>query len=137
MPKKLSMEEFCKEVERAVAEIPDEFQPWLENVVVDVVEEPSEEDWAQIEGGGPEDEDDELLGLFDGVAIDEQPYGEHHPNRVKIFRGPIVRISRDREEMRAIIRDTVLHELAHHFGYSEEDLDEFEERCWRELDGEE
>jgi len=122
MSPRLSLAEFCAVVEQVLAELPDPFRSWLKNVVVDVEPEPWLElyDELEIEPGEP------LLGLFEGEAITEQGYGEHHPNRILLFQNPIEEVSRSDDEIRYEIRRTVLHELAHHFGYSEEDLDEFE-----------
>lgn len=118
------MSEFCEAVARVVEEVPEPFHGWLENVVVDVETAPSRE---VLEEQGLESEDD-LLGLFEGLAVTEQEYGEHAPNRIVIYKRPIERICRSRAEVEYEIRRTMLHELAHHFGHSEEDLEEFESR---------
>lgn len=120
----LSLKQFCALVEEVLLGIPEEFAPWLENVVVDVESEPTAE---LLEDLGYEP-DEELFGLFIGRAVTEQEYGEHAPNRIVLFQRPLERASRSRDEVAYEIRRTVLHELAHHFGYSEEDLDDFESR---------
>lgn len=98
----------------------------MTNVVIDVCEEPTAADWERQKSRGALTSDEWLLGLFVGVPITEQPFGEPHPNRIKIFRRPIEAVSDSVAEIREQIRDTILHELAHHFGYSEEDLERFE-----------
>lgn len=132
---RISFSQFCSEVKRAIASLPKEFRERMDNVVIDVEEEPTPADWDHVEGGGPEDDDDTLLGLFIGVPLTEVSSGETPMNQIKIFRRPIEDLSRTEQELRRIIRDTVLHELAHHFGYSEEDLEAFEESRWPEEDG--
>lgn len=132
MARRLSFDEFCLEVQRTVRALPDPFLGYLENMVVDVEEMPTAADLATIDAADDEAEPAALLGLFRGTPLTEQAYGEHSPNRITIFRRPIEALSRSRRELRAIIRDTVLHELAHHFGYSEADLEPFEERRWSE-----
>jgi predicted Zn-dependent protease with MMP-like domain len=72
--------------------------------------------------------EDTLMGLFEGRAITEQEYGEHLPNRILLFKRPIEEVCRSRAEVAFEIRRTLIHELAHHFGYSEEDLEEYESR---------
>ena len=69
------------------------------------------------------DEGDELLGLYQGTPLDERgfDYGSL-PDRVVIYRGPISRIARSRREVVEQVRETVLHELGHHFGLEEDDL---------------
>ena len=124
---RLSLQEFIEATREAVESLPPPFQQWLENVAVDVEDEPSEHDLSSIDGEEEFDPDEEeLFGLFIGTPITEQHFNEHTWNRIKIFRLPIERSCDSREEIVKQIRDTVLHELAHHFGYSEEDLDEFE-----------
>jgi predicted Zn-dependent protease with MMP-like domain len=66
------------------------------------------------------------MGLFLGQALTEQEYGVPHPNRVVLFKHSIEAASRSRDEIAYEIRRTVIHELAHHFGFSEDDLEEFE-----------
>jgi predicted Zn-dependent protease with MMP-like domain len=66
------------------------------------------------------------MGLFEGTPLTEQAYGAHAPNRIVLFKQPIERACRSRAEIAYEIRRTVIHELAHHFGYSEEELEAFE-----------
>ncbi|MCG3767930.1 MAG: hypothetical protein JW394_0020 [Nitrospira sp.] len=86
-----------------------------------VEEEPSAEVLQEFE---LESEDD-LLGLYQGVSIDEtsffQPAGEL-PARVAIYRGPILRLCRTKDEVIHEVRDTVVHELGHHIGLGDEDM---------------
>lgn len=116
------MEEFCAVARQVVEELPEPFHRWLENVVVDVEPRPSRRMLREL---GIDHESD-LLGLFEGSAVTEQHYGEHLPNRILLFKRPIEAVSRSRDEVKYEIRRTILHELAHHFGYSEEDLEPFE-----------
>ena len=69
---------------------------------------------------------DELLGLYEGVPLTERGsgYGMVLPDRITIFRGPIEAICESREAMAEQIRQTVKHELAHHFGITDERLEE-------------
>ena len=125
--RRISFRDFCDAVREAVESLPAQFQPFLENVVVDVEEEPSDEDIARLEDRADLDQDEsQLLGLFSGVPLTQQGYGEHYPNVVRIFRRPMERVCRTRRSLIRNIRATVIHEFAHHFGFSEEDLEEFE-----------
>lgn len=121
---RLTMDEFCELVAEVIADLPEHFHDWMENVVVDVELRPSRKVLQELghESGHA------LMGLFQGQPITEQEYGRRHPNRITLFKAPIEAICRSRDEVAYEIRRTVLHELAHHFGYSEEDLDFFEER---------
>lgn len=130
---RLSWRQFCDAVEEAVASLPEPFQHYLENVVVDVQEEPSNADYARLADRGVPADQGLLLGLFVGVPLTSQSYGEHHPNVVKIFRRPMEQVSRTRGALLRQIRATVIHEFAHHFGFSEAQLEAFEE-AQREID---
>ncbi|HEY3964383.1 MAG TPA: metallopeptidase family protein [Planctomycetaceae bacterium] len=116
---------FCEAVEEAVASLPEPFHRYLENVAVDVQEEPSEHDYAALEDRGVA-ANGLLLGLFIGVPLTKQTYGEPLPNVIKIFRRPMEQVSRTRGSLLRNIRATVIHEFAHHFGFSEEELEAFE-----------
>ncbi|HEY9326157.1 MAG TPA: metallopeptidase family protein, partial [Candidatus Limnocylindria bacterium] len=79
-------------------------------------DEPSSE---QVRG------DSELLGLYEGVPLTDRGAMEPYlPDRISIFRGPIERISTSPRRQAEIVRDTVVHEIAHHFGTSDKRLGE-------------
>jgi predicted Zn-dependent protease with MMP-like domain len=118
----MTNDEFCEVVRQTIAELPPPFFDWMENIVVDVKAEPSDE---MLDEMGLDDKDD-LFGVFDGLEVTEQEYGLREPNRILIFQRPLEAACRSRDELKYEIRRTVIHELAHHFGYSEEDLEDFE-----------
>ena len=122
----MSMAKFCETVTEVIESLPEPFAECLENVVVDVEERPSPR--VLREQGLRADEWSELFGYFEGAPITEQHFGEHHPNRVTLFKQSIEAASRSVSEIRYEIRRTLIHELAHHFGYSEDDLEEFESK---------
>ena|SRR5581483_11166038 len=121
-PIRLSMNVFCQIARQVLDELPEPFHAWLENVAVDIEPDPWPELFEELEL--PPDEPP--LGLFEGSAVTEQEYGVAEPNRIYLFKNPIESICRSREEVAYEIRRTVIHELAHHFGYSEADLEAFE-----------
>lgn len=113
--------EFEDLVEKALDSLPEEFAELLDNVAVTVEEEPSEEDLDSV-GMDPE-EGDELYGLYLGVPLtDRDTFYGALPDRIAIYRGPILRGCASRREALAEIRQTVLHELGHYFGMEEEDM---------------
>ena len=120
---RLTEDDFCRTVEEVLAALPPQFLPWLENTVVDVQRYPDSRLQRQL-GIGPKHR--RLMGLFEGSPVTEQGYEMRLPNRIYLFQRAIVSRSRSVEEVRYEIRRTLLHELAHHFGYSESDLDDFE-----------
>jgi predicted Zn-dependent protease with MMP-like domain len=119
--KHLSERRFRELVAEALDGLPPEFGELLDNVAVVVEDEPSENDLREV--GMDAGDGDELLGLYHGTPLDARgfEYGGL-PDRVVIYRGPISRIARTRREVVEQVRETVLHELGHHFGLEEEDL---------------
>ena len=79
---------------------------------------------ATTEDEPPEDEPDDLLGLYDGVALTERDSSlmPHLPDRIFLFRGPLLDMCEDVEELTEEIRITVVHEVAHHFGIDDDRL---------------
>jgi predicted Zn-dependent protease with MMP-like domain len=111
---------FERLVAAALEELPEEFARLLDNVAVVVEEEPDPEDLAEL---GMDPEEDDLLGLYFGVPLGER--GSDYsalPDRIVIYRGPILRACDDRHQVVQEVRDTVIHELGHHFGLSDEEM---------------
>jgi predicted Zn-dependent protease with MMP-like domain len=96
----------------ALDELPGWVQAAMDNVAVVVEDRP------------PADEPD-LLGLYEGIAKTEREnYAGVLPDRITLFRGTIEgEAGDDDEELRAIIAETVVHEVAHHVGISDERLE--------------
>ena len=118
---RLSERQFREFVAEALDDLPDEWGELLDNVAIVVENEPSAEDLQDL--GMDSGEGNELLGLYQGTPLGERGFGYSGlPDRVVIYRGPILRIAFTREEVVKQIRETVLHELGHHFGLKEADL---------------
>ncbi|HXF37574.1 MAG TPA: metallopeptidase family protein [Actinomycetota bacterium] len=103
--------------ERLVAEAIDDLPAWvlerLENVDVVVEEEPP-------------DDDPDLLGIYEGIPLTERgmDYAGVLPDRIVLFRRTIEAEAEDEEDLKRIVADTVVHEVAHFFGISDERLRE-------------
>jgi predicted Zn-dependent protease with MMP-like domain len=121
---RVSLERFEELVEEALESIPDEFWAVIDNVAVTVAEWPNRE---QMESTGTR-RGNMLLGLYEGVPLTARShgYGLVPPDKITIFRRPILRVCPpgDEDAVRAQVRRTVLHEIAHHFGISDERLHE-------------
>ncbi len=108
----LDRAEFEALVEQALDEIPEEIAAQVHNVVVLVEDEP------------PRGEPD-LLGLYEGVSLTERT-GDHTglPDRITVFRLPLLALCATPEELVREVRITVVHEIAHHFGIDDDRLHE-------------
>ena len=120
---RVSHEEFEALVEEALEQLPEQFRQALDNVAVMVQEEPSDEDLDEVGIDPGDPERDELLGLYQGVPLPERDsFYSALPDRVLIFRGPILRSCESRRQVLREIRETVQHELGHYFGLEEDEL---------------
>jgi len=113
MPVAMDPERFDALVEQALDGIPDELAELVRNVVV------------LVEADAPPD-DPRLLGLYDGVALTER-FGDmlpQLPDRIFIYRRPLLEMCESEEELVDEVRITVVHEIAHHFGIDDARLHE-------------
>lgn len=109
----LGRERFERLVDDAVSGLPGELLAHLENVQITVEDVPASDD------------DGVLLGLYEGVPRTERDLSDTAlPDRITLFRRPLEARARDKVELAAVVRDTVVHEVAHHFGIDDDRLDE-------------
>jgi predicted Zn-dependent protease with MMP-like domain len=109
-------------VHDALQELPQLFKEKLKNIAIIVEDYPSEKLLERMEV--PEDET--LFGFFEGVPLTERGFFDAPllPARVLIFQGPIEEACNSREEIKEEVRITVMHELAHFFGFDDDELEE-------------
>lgn len=113
VPIDMDRDRFEALVEHALDGIPDELAAHVSNVVVLVEDEP------------PEGEPDDLLGLYEGIALTERESwngGIQFPDRIFIFRNPLLDYCDSEEQLVEEVRVTVVHEVAHHFGIDDDRL---------------
>jgi predicted Zn-dependent protease with MMP-like domain len=131
--KRMSLRRFGLIVRRVMKTLPEEFTPHLDNVVVDVEEEPDER---TLRRAGFSDEEiaegASLFGLFDPLELpalwSDMAVDVHDMmHRLVIFKNPLEEEFPDPGQLRIEIRKTVIHELAHHFGYTDRDLEKFDD----------
>ncbi len=119
----LSRKDFEALVAEAVKGLPKEFQRYLDNVAIEVQDEPAEE---ALEAVGLEREDaDELLVLYWGRSIQSESFfdtGGQLPDRVYIYRGPILRQCKTEADVVYEVQETVAHEIGHHFGLTDDEM---------------
>ncbi len=118
---RMSVEQFEEVVAEALGEIPADLAERIENVTVMVEGEPQRELLVDL---GMDPDEDLLFGLYEGVALPERDtnYAGTLPDRILIYRLPLLKACETRGELRREIRLTVIHELGHYFGLEEEEL---------------
>jgi predicted Zn-dependent protease with MMP-like domain len=115
----MDSEAFEQLVVEALEELPEDFVPYLENVEVMVVRRPTREHRRRL-GLRPWHT---VYGMYDGVPYTERTGGMLvMPDTIIIFQDPLVRDFRTAADLRDQVRRTVLHEIAHLFGISDERL---------------
>ena len=130
--KPMSMKKFGNLVARVMETLPEEFRPFLDNVVVEVADEPDEEFLRRAGFSEEEIEAGEtLLGYFDPLELPSAFAGDSVDvgsmlHRLWIFKRPHEEEYPDPKRLRTEIRKTVIHELAHHFGWTDRDLEKFD-----------
>ena len=115
----MNPDEFEACVEAALDSIPADLARSMNNVAVFIEEE--------YEPAPHEDPDTELLGVYEGTPLTERDSwwdAGSLPDRIVVFRGPLLRMCSSREEVVDEVRITVIHEVAHHFGIDDERLHE-------------
>ena len=120
MPIHLTEEEFDELVDQAMPSLPEQFQPFMENVSVEGRPLPTRRQFDRRR----EKKDTLLLGLYVGVPLNKKsvmaPF--EWPEQIFIFQRNIEAICDTPEQVVDQVRQTVLHEVGHHFGMTEKDL---------------
>lgn len=114
---KISEREFEILVNEGLEKIPERFLLLLENVAIVIQDEPNAEQLRKlkIENGY------ELFGLYEGVPKTKRgpSYGQVLPDKITVFKNPILRYASNFEEIKELVTQTVKHEIAHHLGSDE------------------
>jgi predicted Zn-dependent protease with MMP-like domain len=122
--------EFKALVEEAIDTIPSRFAREVRNLAIVIEDRPSAELLAEMEIEPP----DTVLGLYQGVPLTERQwgYGNTLPDRITLFQRTIEEeCEGDEDEVVVAIGETLIHELGHYFGLSEDEIMDIEERYWR------
>lgn len=125
----MTRREFERLVAEAVTLIPGRFRREMKNLSLVVEDHPDAALLADMEIEPP----DSLYGLYQGTPLTERSWGFGNalPDRITIYQRPIEEDCEDDDEIRAVIGETLIHEVGHYFGLSEEEIEEIEERYWR------
>lgn len=121
----MKKEDFEKLVKEGIADIPEKFLKRLENVEIVIEDEP---DSAQL-GNMKRSRGTRLLGLYQGIPqTSRYHYSEVLPDKITIFQKSIEEVAQSEDEIKEIVKYTVWHEIAHHFGMTEEQIKKAENR---------
>jgi predicted Zn-dependent protease with MMP-like domain len=106
-------------VQDALGTIPQRFRRAMKNLAIVVEDEPAADLLAEMAIEPP----DTLLGLYQGIPLTERrwDYGNALPDRILLFQGPLERESDDDADLVVAIGETLIHEVGHYFGLSEEE----------------
>jgi len=121
---KMTREEFEKLVNEGISSIPEKFLKRLENVDIVIEERPTNDQLKKVNIQNPFC----LFGLYEGIPKTKRgsSYGMVLPDKITIFKEAIERSARNEEEIKEIVKNTVWHEIAHHFGMNEKEVREKE-----------
>lgn len=119
LARRIGARRFASLVEEALGAIPEELAHHLTNLAVLIETEPTA---AQIRSAGLDPVHDTLFGLYEGVPLSERPhdFGGEPPDRIWVFRTPILAACRTEADVRREVEVTIVHELAHFFGLDED-----------------
>lgn len=121
MPFEVDPSTFDRMVTRAIAELPDRFQAALQVVRIEVRDRPTSGMLASV----GLDEDELLLGLYEGVPLTERSVldAPRPPDVIYLFKEDLEDASDDAAMLAEEVRTTLLHELGHYFGFDEDGLE--------------
>jgi predicted Zn-dependent protease with MMP-like domain len=120
---------FERLVAEAIRTIPARFRDELRNLVVIVEDEPSDALLQEMEIEPP----DTLFGLYQGIPLTERrwDHGNTLPDQIVLYQGPILDECETEDDVVVTVGETLIHEVGHYFGMSEDELEDIEEKYWR------
>lgn len=122
-----SLEAFEALAQAAFDRLPDAFRALCADVIFNVTEFPEDDVLKELEAESPFD----LLGLFSGIGLPQQGFGPQTgqmPNTIHLYRRPILDYWAEHDEsLGSIVTHVMVHEIGHHFGFSDEDMEAIEQ----------
>ena len=128
----MTRQEFRALVEEAIDTIPPRFARHVRNVAIVIEDEPTPDALAEAGIEPP----DTVLGLYHGTQLPERGwgYGNTLPDRITLFQRTIEdECEGDEDEIVVAIGETLIHELGHYFGLSEDEIMAIEEQYWQRV----
>ncbi len=126
----MQREKFESLVADALASIPAQFRDAMHNVAIVVEDDPSPALLRDMDIRPP----NTLLGLYQGTPLPMRgwDYGNTLPDRILLFQRPLERSASDEGDLVVAIGETLIHEIGHYFGMTEEQIEEIEEHYWHD-----
>ena len=123
LPGAMEKTDFEKLVQLALRRLPRRFKQKIKNIAIEVEDRPTT---ALLNDMGIKS--GTLLGLYQGVPLThrEWNYGNLLPDRIVIYQQPIEKMSSSPVEIEKIVMDTVIHEIGHYFGFTDDELNKIE-----------
>lgn len=123
--RQISQQKFEELVAEAIDSIPEKYLKRMENIAFIVEDMPTSEQKAQLRLK----ENETLLGLYEGAPLPSR-MGQTKllPDKITLFKSPLIASSRDKEDLREKIRHTIWHEVAHYFGLDHDRIDELDSK---------
>ena len=120
--------EFDAHVASALRTIPKRFRDAMQNIAIVVEDEPDPELLEELEA----EPDDTLFGLYVGTPLTERHWGQGNqlPDRIILFQQSHEREAEDEDDLVCSIGETLIHEIGHYFGLSEEEIEQIEDQYW-------
>ena len=112
----------------AISELPEEFRQKLENIAVTIEDWPSDDILSSLD---PKPRRNQLLGIYVGIPYNRRPpypISGALPERIELYQRNIESICANDDAIREQIKETIIHEVGHYFGLSEDDLDRLQNR---------
>lgn len=124
----ISDEKFEAYIATAMDELPEQYIKRLNNVLITFEDEPSQEQRQKQKLRA----DQTLFGLYEGIPMNRRGAGYNLvlPDRITIFKGPLSRSATSLEALKAMVKHTLWHEIAHFYGLDHDRIHEIE-RHWR------
>jgi len=121
----MNQEKFEGIIKEGIKAIPERFLEKLDNVDIVIEDEPTPYQLRKLRAR----ENSLIFGLYEGVPQTKRwHYGQVLPDKITIFKKPIEEMARSEKEIQEIVKNTIWHEIAHHFGMDEKGVREAEVR---------
>lgn len=126
-------EDFARLIEQAIDALPEEYIQRLDNVAIVYADEPTPEQRRKLKLGCGQS----LYGLYEGIPRISRGAGYNFvlPDKITIFKNPMIKDAPDIESLKKQVLRTVWHEIAHHYGLGHDRIHELEKKYQRKIVG--